>query len=74
MIEEVSAVLSADECRLLMLLARPHLRASQVVDPNDASTLRAPIRTSRGATLDPILEDFAARAAQARVAPARSCR
>ncbi|CAD7739667.1 hypothetical protein LMG31886_29730 [Xanthomonas hydrangeae] len=68
MIEEVSAVLSADECRLLMLLARPQLRASQVVDPNDASTHRAPIRTSRGATLDPILEDFAARAAQARVA------
>lgn len=68
MIEEVCGVLSADECRLLMLLARPHLRASEVVDPDDARTRRAPIRTSRGATLDPILEDFAARAAQARVA------
>ncbi|MBB5737021.1 hypothetical protein FHT09_002793 [Xanthomonas arboricola] len=67
-IEEVCGVLSADECRLLMLLARPHLRASEVVDADDASTRRAPIRTSRGATLDPILEDFAARAAQARVA------
>ncbi|WP_115527396.1 MULTISPECIES: 2OG-Fe(II) oxygenase [Xanthomonas] len=67
-IESHSAVLSADECRLLILLARPHLRASQVVDPNDASSQRTPIRTSRGATLDPILEDFAARAAQARLA------
>lgn len=67
-IEEYAAVLSADECRLLMLLARPHLRASKVIDPNDASTQRAPIRTSRGATLDPIIEDFAARAAQARLA------
>ncbi|MFA4623817.1 2OG-Fe(II) oxygenase, partial [Xanthomonas perforans] len=67
-IEEYAAVLSADECRLLMLLARPHLRASKVIDPNDASTGRAPIRTSHGATLDPIIEDFAARAAQARLA------
>ncbi|MCL1502533.1 2OG-Fe(II) oxygenase [Xanthomonas nasturtii] len=67
-IEERTGVLSADECRLLMLVARPHLRASQVIDPNDASTQRAPVRTSRGATLDPIIEDFAARAAQARLA------
>ncbi|MEA9906185.1 2OG-Fe(II) oxygenase [Xanthomonas campestris pv. raphani] len=67
-IEELHGVLSADECRLLMLLARPHLRPSQVVDPNDASTRRTPVRTSQGATLDPILEDFAARAAQARLA------
>ncbi|APO96996.1 2OG-Fe(II) oxygenase [Xanthomonas vesicatoria] len=67
-IERHAAVLSADECRLLILLARPHLRASQVVDPDDASSQRTPIRTSRGATLDPILEDFAARAAQARLA------
>ncbi|WP_372391157.1 2OG-Fe(II) oxygenase [Xanthomonas sp. NCPPB 3582] len=68
MIEEHSAVLSADECRLLILLARPHLRASQVLDPNDASAHHTPVRTSRGATLDPVLEDFAARAAQARLA------
>ncbi|WP_146093338.1 2OG-Fe(II) oxygenase [Xanthomonas pisi] len=67
-IEGRAAVLSADECRLLILLARPHLRASQVVDPEDASSHRTPIRTSRGATLDPILEDFAARVAQARLA------
>ncbi|MCC4620417.1 2OG-Fe(II) oxygenase [Xanthomonas cassavae CFBP 4642] len=68
LIEEYSAVLSADECRLLILLARPHLRASQVVDPNDARTHHTPVRTSRGATLDPVLEDFAALAAQARLA------
>ncbi|WP_425527141.1 2OG-Fe(II) oxygenase [Xanthomonas vasicola] len=68
LIEEYAGVLSADECRLLMLLARPHLRGSQVIDPNDASTQRAPVRTSRGATLDPIIEDFAARVAQARLA------
>ncbi|KGK59165.1 2OG-Fe(II) oxygenase [Xanthomonas cannabis pv. phaseoli] len=68
LIEEHAAVLSADECRLLILLAQPHLRASQVVDPDDALTHRTPIRTSRGATLDPVLEDFAARVAQARLA------
>ncbi len=55
-IEELHGVLSADECRLLMLLARPHLRPSQVVDPNDASTRRTPVRTSQAPRSIPSLK------------------
>jgi len=61
-------VLSADECRLLVALMRPHLRRSQVFgDGADGRHVQA-VRTSRSATVDRVIEDHAARRIQQRLA------
>jgi len=61
-------VLSADECRLMIALMRPHLRRSQVfADGQEGRQVQA-VRTSSGGTLDPVIEDHAARRIQQRLA------
>lgn len=61
-------VLSAEECRLLVLQAAPWLRHSQTVDPRTGESVQDPIRTSTDSSFDPILEDFALRLLQLRMA------
>ena len=69
-IVQVDGVLSADECRLLMASAAPHLRRSQVFDPRSHAVAPLELRTSSDASFDPILEDLALRLAQRRIAEA----
>jgi len=61
-------LLSADECRLLMAIARPQLKKSQIIDPSGSESIDHPIRTSSDANFDPMFEDFALRLVQARMA------
>lgn len=66
----IDALLSADECRLLIAAAQPALRASQTVDPDTGLPIRMPIRTSSDASIDPIVEDMALRLVQLRMCAA----
>lgn len=66
----VDRLLSADECRLLVARARPHLRESQTVDLATGLPIKLPIRTSSDASFDPVGEDLALRLVQLRMAVA----
>ena len=66
----IPALLSADECRLLMATSSPRLRQSHTLHPDDASKLYTGIRTSSDASYDPLQEDLALRLVQARMASA----
>jgi len=61
-------LLSADECRLLMAIARPQLKKSQIIDPSGSESIDDPIRTSSDTNFDPMFEDFTLRLLQARMA------
>ena len=69
-VQRVDALLSADECRLLIACAGPLVRPSQAVDPDTGLPLRVPLRTSSDAAIDPVSEDFAMRCIQLRIAAA----
>ncbi|HZH44463.1 MAG TPA: 2OG-Fe(II) oxygenase [Lysobacter sp.] len=69
----IDGLLSADECRLLIARARPLLRHSRTLDPDTGEAVTVPLRTSRDISFDPILEDLALRAVQARIAAAAGC-
>ncbi|RNF86470.1 2OG-Fe(II) oxygenase [Montanilutibacter psychrotolerans] len=69
-VARVDGLLSADECRLLVASARPQLRRSNAVDPESGLPIEVEVRTSSDASLDPVLEDFALRAVQLRMASA----
>ena len=66
----IDRLLSADECRLLIASARPHLKHSQTVDPATGRALKIEIRTSSDASVDPLLETSALRVVQLRIAAA----
>ena len=61
---------SADECRLLIASAQPHLHDSNTVDPITGETRNMSLRTSSDASFDPLLENCALRLAQMRMAAA----
>jgi prolyl 4-hydroxylase len=69
-IGQVGALLSADECRLLVATSRPHLQRSRTLDPQTGLPLAQEIRTSSDASFDPILEDLALRLVQLRMCTA----
>lgn len=69
-IAQIDGLLSVDECRLLVASAQPMLRASQVHDPASGTAQQAGLRTSSNASFDPLLEDFALRLVQLRLAAA----
>lgn len=58
---------SADECRLLIASAQPHLHASQTADPVTGVPYTLPVRTSSEASFDPVMENSALRMAQLRM-------
>ncbi|WP_330969955.1 2OG-Fe(II) oxygenase, partial [Lysobacter sp. A3-1-A15] len=67
---QVDHLLSADECRLMVATATPYLRPSRVVDPETGQADARQLRTSSDAPIDPVLEDFALRVVQLRIARA----
>lgn len=69
-IGQVDALLSADECRLLVAASRPRLQRSRTVDPETGLPLAQEIRTSSDASFDPIVEDLALRLVQLRMCTA----
>ncbi|GAB2514604.1 2OG-Fe(II) oxygenase [Lysobacter humi (ex Lee et al. 2017)] len=69
-IAQVDGLLSVDECRLLVASAQPLLRPSQVHDAAAGEAARKALRTSSDAAFDPLLEDFALRLVQLRMASA----
>lgn len=66
----IDRLLSADECRLLIVSARPHLHASRTLDPTSGQALNMELRTSHDAQFDPLLESLALRLVQWRMAVA----
>ena len=66
----IDGLLSRDECRLLMLSAQPFLRPSQALDPDSGRSEAMSLRTSHDASFDPMMEDFALRCVQLRMARA----
>lgn len=66
----IDRLLSADECRLLIASAQPHLRRSTAVDPQTGAAFAKEIRTSSDCSFDPLMEDFALRTVQLRMARA----
>lgn len=66
---QIDGLLSADECRLLMAMARPGLKSSSTVR-EDGSPLSTNIRTSSDVSFDPLKENLALRLVQARIATA----
>ena len=66
----IDNLLSADECRLLVACARPDLRRSNTVDPATGAARAMQLRTSSDASFDPVIEDFALRVVQLRLARA----
>lgn len=61
---------SADECRLFIACAQPHLHASQTADPITGVPHTLQVRTSSEASFDPLMESSALRVAQLRMATA----
>ena len=66
----IDRLLSADECRLLIASARPHLHDSQTADPLTGVPYTLPVRTSSEASFDPLIESSALRLAQLRMTAA----
>ncbi|MES2669728.1 MAG: 2OG-Fe(II) oxygenase [Pseudomonadota bacterium] len=66
----IDQLLSADECRLLIASARPHLKHSKTIDPATGQALKIEIRTSSDTSVDPLLETSALRVVQLRMAAA----
>lgn len=69
-VRTIDGLLSADECRLLIAAARPHLHASRVTDPHSGRADSQPVRTSHDANFDPVIETAALRLVQRRMAAA----
>lgn len=64
----ISGLLSRDECRFLIALARPHLKRAQVFDRAEGAATESSQRSSANLTLPLVLEDFHARLLQLRMA------
>jgi len=64
----IDRLFSADECRLLIASARPHLHPSQTADPVTGVPYTLQVRTSSEASFDPMMESGALRLAQLRMA------
>ncbi|GAB1595603.1 2OG-Fe(II) oxygenase [Lysobacter claricitrinus] len=69
-IAQFDGLLSVDECRLLVASAQPMLQPSRVHSPDGANVARESLRTSSDASFDPLIEDFALRLVQLRLAAA----
>ena len=69
-ISVIDRFFSADECRLLIACAQPHLHDSQTADPLTGVPHTLQVRTSSETSFDPLLENTALRVAQLRMAAA----
>ena len=66
----IDRLFSADECRLCIASARPHMHASRTVDPLTGEAHALSLRTSSETCFDPLMEHSALRLAQLRMAAA----
>ena len=66
----IDRLFSADECRLLIASAQPHLHDSQTADPRTGAAVTVSLRTSSETCFDPVMENSALRLAQMRMAAA----
>ncbi len=66
----IDRLFSADECRLFIASAQPHLHASQTADPVTGVPHTLQVRTSSEASFDPVMENSALRLAQLRITAA----
>ena len=66
----IDGLLSPEECRYVIAMGSPQLKRASVVDPRTGVRMEHPMRTSRDATFDPLLEDFQLRLLQLRMAGA----
>ncbi|MFZ5637635.1 MAG: 2OG-Fe(II) oxygenase [Pseudomonadota bacterium] len=66
----IDRLFSADECRLYIASAQPHLHRSQTADPITGVPDTRALRTSSETCFDPLLETGALRVAQLRMAAA----
>lgn len=69
-VSTIDRLFSADECRLCIASARPHMHASQTVDPLTGEAHALSLRTSSETCFDPLMEHSALRLAQLRMAAA----
>jgi len=65
---QIDQLLSADECRLLVAYAQPMLQRSRTIAPESGQAIEMDLRTSADASFDPMMEDFALRMVQLRMA------
>ncbi len=66
----MDGLLSADECRLLIALARPVLQPSRAIDLETGKPIPLSLRTMSDVTFDPVAEDLSLRMVQQRMATA----
>lgn len=64
----LEGLLTAEECRYVMLMGAPWLRRARVVDPYTGDYVEHPVRTSFDATFEEMIEDFQLRLLQMRMA------
>lgn len=69
-VSTIDRLFSADECRLCIASARPHMHASRTVDPLTGEAHALSLRTSSETCFDPLMEHSALRLAQLRMAAA----
>jgi len=69
----IEGLLTPEECRFLIAMARPYLRRSRAFDPDQQAAGEYAIRTSSDAAFDVTMEDFYLRLLQARIAEAGGC-
>jgi len=72
-VRSIEGLLTAEECRFLIAMARPHLRRSRAFDPDQQSAGEYAIRTSSDTAFDVTMEDFYLRLLQTRIAAAGGC-
>lgn len=72
-VRTLPGLFGVEECRFVIAMSSPHLRRSQVFDPNSDAAIAHPIRNSSDASFDPLLEDFSLRLLQLRMARAAGC-
>lgn len=66
----LDGLLTAEECRYVMLMGAPWLKRARVVDPRTGEWLEHPVRTAFDATFNDMIEDFQLRLLQMRMAAA----
>lgn len=66
----LEGLLTAEECRYVMLMGAPWLKRARVVDPRTGEWLEHPVRTAFDATFNDMIEDFQLRLLQMRMAAA----
>lgn len=72
-LRHVEGLLTAEECRFVIAMARPQLRRSQVFRRHEGLVAEADARTSSDAVFSPQMEDFHLRLLQLRIARAAGC-